>query len=129
MEGKKQKQGAPQGNLNATTQGAYIQLAKRTIDGRTHLGKQLKILKQELITDLGGDVTRAQDILIDRIKFKVASLHFIEQAMARGEINVTDRYIALSNSLRQDLLALGLDRKQKDYLSYLDEIKSQEGKK
>ena len=129
MEGKKQKQGAPQGNLNAVTQGAYIQLAKRTIDGRTHLGKQLKILKLELITDLGGNPTMAQDILIDRIKFKVCNLHFIEQAMARGEINVSDRYITLSNSLRQDLLALGLDRKQKDYLSYLDEIKAKEKRK
>jgi len=104
--------------------GAYTALSKRKIDKRTTLGKWIKNIRQALVTDLGGDVTAAQSILIDRIKFKVCACHFMEQAVARGEIPSWHDYAAVTNSLRADLQLLGLERRQKDYISYLDEINS-----
>lgn len=126
------KKGAPCLNVNAIKHGSYLKLARRRIDGRTALAKQLNALKRELTTDLGGDPSTAQKILIERVSFKVASLHFLEMAMSEGKVDgIHERYISLSNSLRHDLLALGLHRRQKDYLSYLDEMKahSKEDKK
>jgi hypothetical protein len=124
MGAGKQKVAKLQGNLNAVTQGKFIQLAKRYIDGRTTLAKQLKQIKQELISDLGGDPSTAQMLLVDRIKFKAMQLYFYEMAIASGNSEMSDRYIALSNSLRLDLTSLGLKRREKEILDLKGYLKN-----
>jgi len=84
MERKGKKVVKLQGNLNAVTQGAYIQLQN----------------------DLSNDPSTAQRILIDRIRFKAARLGFMEMAIMEGNDRVEDRYIIWSNNLRNDLAIL-----------------------
>ena len=62
---KTKKVGAPQGNCNPVVHGGYMDLSRRKIDGRSRLAKGLKHIKEQLITDLGGDVSKAQELLID----------------------------------------------------------------
>ena len=111
------------GNTNALKHGGRLKLHARCLDRRCRLAKQLKHLRESLIGDLGGDVTTAQAVLIDRVTYKTANAHFFELAIANGETDNWKSYTALTNSLRADLLALGLERRQKDYASYLDEVK------
>jgi len=126
MESKK---GAPCHNTNAVKHGSYLKLAKRRLDGRTVLAKQLNELKQVMISDLGGDITKAQELLVDRVKFKVASLHFMEIAMSKGEMSVNGEYISLANSFRADLALLGLERRERNYIPAVSEyIKNKEKK-
>ena len=124
---KQKKKGAPKGNLNAVTQGAFIQLSRRTIDKRTRLGRWLRKIREEITSDIGGDPTRAQSLLIDRIVFKAANLNFIEMGLVSGNLQLADRYIQLANSFRMDLTALGLERKEKNYLDLKTYIQKKGG--
>jgi hypothetical protein len=121
------KKGAPKGNCNSVVHGAYMSLSRRHIDGRSTLSKQLQLLKREIISDLGGDVTRAQEILIDRIKFKCASLNFMELGISEGKTPLNEKYIALSNSLRADLQLIGLQRQEKKYVTLRGYLKDTAG--
>ncbi len=118
--------GAPKGHCNTVKHGGYMRLSERKLDGRSKLAKALKHIKEQLVTDLGGDITKAQELLIDRIRFKAANLCFMELGMSEGEMELNDKYIALSNSFRMDLALLGLERKQKDYISLKDYVKEKE---
>lgn len=67
-----------------------------------------------------------QRILLDRVTIKVAMIFFQEQAYLRGESQDFKDYLGLTNSLRQDLLALGLQRREKEVLTltqYLEQDK------
>lgn len=110
-----------EGNDKSMKHGGFIDLYKRRVDGRSRLGKHLKALKRSLVADLANNVTTAQQILIDRISYKVMTVHYIEQALARGhgegKQHIFDSYVSLSNSLRADLSLLGLNRREKDCLT------------
>ena len=127
-EQKKKKDTMLKGNTNALKHGGYAVLSRRKWDGRTRLVKQLNALKRAMINDLGGidNITQGQELLIDRIKFKVASLHFMELAVASGQLELPDKYIQLANSFRQDLQTLGLERKQKDYITLNDYLEKKD---
>ena len=116
--------GAPYGSHNALKHAGKLKLHTRSIDNRTRLGKQLKHLKECLASDLGGDVSTAQQVLIDRIAYKTANVHFFELAIAEGRSTDYKTYTSLTNSLRADLQVLGLERQSKEYTSYLDEVKN-----
>ncbi len=114
MEGRK-------GNVAGLIHGGRLKLHTRKVDGRCQLGKWLNAMRKSLISDLGGTITTAQAVLIERIAHKTANAHYFEHGLARGETQDYKNYISLTNSLRADLQLLGLERKEKMLLSYLDE--------
>ncbi len=123
---------------NATRHGAYTLVAamngRRTIDARLS-----RILKQEqdcLARDLGGgswaDLSRQRQILVRRVVFKRLICESIEAyVVERGAIkedgvlleSLDKNYLAFTNSLRLDLMALGLARQTRDVTPTLDEIR------
>src|SRR5215475_10384169 len=106
------------------------------VDGRSTLGRELAHWRQCLVDDLGGDPSTAQTVLIERVAGKrlmVASLEtFIVQhpsvflGQEHGYLLTT--YRQLSDSLRADLIALGLERKAKeiDVVAEIAELHRQE---
>lgn len=115
MDGRK-------GNIASLSHGGRLKLHTRKIDGRCQLGKWLNALRKSIVADLGGSITTGQAVLIERIAYKTANAHYFEHALARGETQDYKNYIGLTNSLRQDLQLLGIERRPTDCLSYLDEI-------
>ena len=116
-----------EGNDKALKHGAYIHLYKRRVDGRSRLAKHIKNMKAALTRDLINPPTTGQAILIDRVCYKVMTVHYIEQSLARGHgsngqgKHLYQNYVSLANSLRADLQLLGIEPRMKDYISYLDE--------
>jgi len=125
---KNKKVGLPKGHCQTVLHGGYMKLEGRKLDGRTALSKALNQLRRELTADLGENPSRAQQLIIDRVVFKSARLSFFEQGMLRGEVpdSANVPYIALANSLRLDLMALGLERKEKKCLDLQGYIKKKE---
>lgn len=91
------------------------------VDGRTRLVKSINALRSQLTSDLGGSPSTQEKILIDRVTIKVFRLQGLETAMmeGRGE-KIENLYINMSNSMRHDLLALGLERRQKEVKTLQD---------
>lgn len=81
------------------------------LDGRSTVVKNMNALRDQLVRDLGGDPSTQSQILIDRVVVKAFRLQALEAAMMDGRAEKAEVfYISLSNSLRRDLLALGLER-------------------
>lgn len=94
------------------THGLFIQLGKVKIDGRTKLGKTIAFLRKEFTNHLGGNLNICERILVDRaiskvIKSQLYELGFLENPDQKSR----DHYLALANSLRLDLQALGIKRR------------------
>ena len=100
---------------------------QRRIDGRTRLGLGLKRIRDALVSDLGvarwEDLSTQQRMLATRVIHKHLFAECIETwLLENGPLrkNGTARpalgtnYLAITNSLRLDLQALGLTRVPKD---------------
>ena len=116
-------------NLVAVSHAGYLKLEHRKIDGRTSLGIVLNKIKKQMITDLGGDPTMAQELLIDRVRFKALRLNYWEQALSFSGNQDFEHYIKMSNSFRSDLMALGLERKEKNYITLQDYLQQKTAEK
>ena len=117
------------GNSNAIRHGAFMKLQKANLDGRSRLVKYITALKDAMIQDLGGNITVAQEIIIDRVKFKVANAYMKELSVMKGEGEMDEFYLRLANSIRADLMALGLERQDRDYVTPLKQYIAQKDKK
>jgi hypothetical protein len=120
---------ALKGGLNSRLRtGFFLTLNKRRIDYRTRVGRGVLHLKRCLINDLGGEdeVKTAEMILIERIAIKCAIVHFQEQALIRGEVPDYREYVSITNSLRSDLLAIGLRGREKDLTVTLNDYLKQD---
>jgi hypothetical protein len=91
--------------------GAYSSLA--ALDNRTRLARALAVLRQELVTALGGNPSVQERLVIDRCVYKAARIHAWETATMNGAdpSSIDQVYLAWANSLRLDLQALGLERR------------------
>jgi hypothetical protein len=89
---------------------------KQHLDGRSRFAKAVKVLRDELIKDLGGEPSTQERILINRAIFKVIKLSSFEAASMNDQTSEKDsrEYLAMANSLRLDLQALGLSRREAD---------------
>lgn len=99
--------------------GLYVSLPKRMkIDGRSKFGKAIRQLRSSLIDDLGGEVSTQESLLVDRIVFKVLRLCSFEAYILKSQGMETERqsreYLTMSNSLRLDLCAVGLGKRERD---------------
>lgn len=81
------------------------------LDKRTKFGKAVAALRHEFLKDLGMDISIQESILLDRVISKVLQCSIIERRLLEGHEENRPFYISLSNSLRLDLLTLGLERK------------------
>ena len=87
----------------------------RSVDGRTRLGRFMSELRTELYEALGTDnPTPMQRIIVDRIVEKAARCTLLSKQMLNGggmSAEAERRYVWHSNSLRRDLVTLGLNRR------------------
>lgn len=101
--------------------GLWVDFRKVQIDGRTRLGKWMKTLRAALTTDLGSDLSTMEEILLDRVISKVVRCHLYEVGIISGQdLGSRDFYLACCNSLRHDLVVLGLERRVKDLTGDLE---------
>ena len=92
--------------------GLWLDFDKRPVDGRTKLGKAIAVLRASLVKDLGGDLSSMESILVDRVIHKAMKCWFYERNVLDGNNpGSRDHYLACCNSLRLDLIALGLEKK------------------
>lgn len=81
-------------------------------DIRTLPGRYVTGVRDRLIAHVGGDPTEPQQLLIDGATVKACRLAMLAQRMNDPDKLGEDahQFLAWSNSLRLDMLALGLDR-------------------
>src|SRR5215831_16927249 len=101
--------GAPIGNNNPMTTGIYADLSSRNLDGRSKLARAMRAVKADLTMAVGNDPSPQRRMLIDRCVYKLFRITLFEAATLAGDQGADEHYLAWSNSLRLDLLALGLD--------------------
>lgn len=133
--------GQPKQTGRPPIHGGYALLAavngRRKIDGRSRLALALKATRDSLVRDLGaegwGDLSKQQQMLLTRAIHKDIFCLAIEAwLLDRGTIvsrkgklppALGEHYLALANSLRLDLQALGLHRRARDVTPSLEEIR------
>jgi len=107
--------------------GVYVDMRSFRIDRRTRVSKWIEKLKQELIEHLGGIPTVAERLLIEQICVKSMKAHLYHCSLFKGEkVGSTDFILAIQNSIRLDLNALGFQKRTKEG-SPLDEYLKQKG--
>lgn len=106
------------------THGGYSFLVKgRLPENRANVERYLTGAREGLIQNLGPtekDLTTAQLILIDRITVKLGVVRCMEEHVRENEVMIGSRlvpslresYLAYNNSIRLDLAALGIDKRQ-----------------
>ncbi len=113
------------GNTNNLKHGAFSRVHLKRLDRRTREGKTLIAARGALTSAMGGQPSPQQAMLIERVVFKMLRCALYEMATLAGDTTAgTDHiYLAWANSLRLDLQALGMNRKNKQVISlhsYLD---------
>jgi len=89
-----------------TKTGLYIEFNADGIDGRTKMGKSIRVLRDQF-RDFVGKPTTVSEVLIHRIIYKVIKLSLYERAQLQNLENIeAQHYLPMSNSLRLDLQAL-----------------------
>jgi len=139
---KKRKRGRP------PKSGAYsILIAKGELpENRKYIRRYLTEVREGLIEDIGGTeegLTTAQRVLIDRIISKLGVVRCIEEHIRENTVmtghelapSLRKSYLAYNNSIRLDLQALGIDKRQADevtdvqaYIRQFDEEKERREK-
>ena len=86
------------------------------VDRRTAVGKVMTAVERELTSDLGGDPTMGERLLIQAVAVKAARLHMLSDDLLSGDEPGGDGHHCLAwlNSLRLDIVALGLKRRARD---------------
>ena len=108
------KRGGQKGNSNALKSGVWATIARRNLDGRTALAKELQAAEQGLIEAVGGNPSPQQKLLIGRIVYKAWRCQPFEIASINGDSDehsaASDAcYLSWAGQVRQDLQALGID--------------------
>jgi hypothetical protein len=134
------------GGRRPRSHGGFSYLATGTLpEHQTNILRYLTAARQGLVCDLGpteNDLTTAQIILIDRVVTKLGVIRCVEEHIRENSVMVGQdlapslkaSYLAYNNSLRLDLQALGLDRKDSELvltpyeLTQKIEAEAEEGK-
>lgn len=118
-------------NLNALQHGGYGSLNRSGLDGRTRVAKALDCVEADLVSALGNDPSPQELMLI-----KSAATKFIRCLLLRGQIlshenpkaDWEKQFIRWSRDLREDLKAIGLQRRERQIATDLTEyIETQYG--
>ena len=92
------------------------------LDQRSTLARELAHWRQSLASDLGGDPSTAQATVIERVAAKRLMVGSLETFLlqhpstffGKEHLYLVNLYRQLSDSLRTDLVTLGLERKTKE---------------
>lgn len=86
-----------------------------SLDRRTKAGRVLRTTIADLRDHLGGHPSPAEALLVQSASLKATRLYLLsEKLLAGGEIGNDGMMLAWLNSMRQDLTALGLQRRERD---------------
>jgi hypothetical protein len=101
-------------NSNAVTSGAFVDLGPMIRDRRTRIFKFFQARVAQIVADRGGCASTAEMVIIKRAVFKEIRCELFENAFLNGVSTASEEgtYLAWSNSLRLDYIALGIDRPQ-----------------
>ncbi len=85
------------------------------LDRRTKSGRLMRKIEGDLASDLGGEPTTAERLLIQATAVKAVRLALLSEKLLEGDEPGEDGHHALAwfNSMRLDLVALGLQRRAK----------------
>jgi len=95
------------------------------VDGRTLAGRVLRRTRADLTQHLGGHPSAAQKLLIESAAIKSVRLFLVSsRILDAGDVGIDDgnHVMAWLNSLRLDLVALGLEARAKDVTPDLSSI-------
>ena len=84
------------------------------VDGRTHMARRFREIVGGIASDMGDDLTGAQQAILDRAATLILWAEMREAELARGEAFDAQTYATCCNSLRRLLDDLGLHRVPKD---------------
>ena len=108
---------APKSKFNHLKHCLWIDFKTVKLDGRTALARAINKLRRELVNHLGGKPSIAETILIERVVHKSMKAFIYEtEFFLNKDQGSRDHYLALVNSLRLDLQALGLKQNEKKVL-------------
>lgn len=91
-----------------------MMLAGQRVDGRTALGKRYKAIFAEMVSDIGGEPTAAQEAIIRRASALAVQSEQWEAVMAQGGDVDVSTYCKLVNTLSRVLQTIGLQRHARD---------------
>ena len=108
-------------------------------ENRRYIAKWLTEIREGLIADLGPlekDLTTAQRVITGRIISKLGIIRCIEEHIRETSVMVGNElasslqasYLAYNNSIRLDLMALGIDKRQAETLDLQAYVKERYGK-
>jgi hypothetical protein len=80
-----------------------------TVDLRYRAGRILKQVRDDLTQQLGGAPTAAEALMIQAASVKAVRLYMMSDVLLeRGDIHSDEKALSWANSMRMDLMALGL---------------------
>ena len=104
------------GNDLALKHGLYSSLSD--LDRRTKAAREIERIRGSLVSDKGGDPTTGEALIIERASYKAWRLRQLETLMMQANGDAPERwakdYLRWSRELRSDLLALGLECRERD---------------
>ena len=115
---------------NSLKTALWVDFGRLNLDKRTKLAKTMRFLKDSLTAHVGGNPTIAQSILIDRLVHLIIRVSCYEGEVLRNpDQGNRDFFLALHNSIRLDLQALGLEGKTPGHLTIEEYLQEKEKKK
>ncbi len=104
--------------------GLWSDLRGVHIDGRSRLGRWMNYLRGELIRHCGGEPSVAESILIEQVVIKTLKSHLYHVGLFKDKsFGSKDHALAVQNSIRLDLMALGLQRRAKNVTNLEEYLK------
>ena len=93
------------------------------MDGRTKEAQALRQVEAELVTSIGGDPSAQEILIIKRACIKALRCALMEAVLMRDRNpsqELEQNYIRWSRDLREDLKAIGLQRRERQIATDLD---------
>jgi hypothetical protein len=96
------------------------------VDGRSVIARRYRDILSQLTSDIGGDPSEAQSIIIRRATQLAVWCEQAEAEAAGGKPLNIGEYATATNTLRRLLLDLGLERRMRDVTPNIDSYLTRE---
>lgn len=134
----KLEQKLPHGRQRTVHGGYSFLTSGRLPEHRVYLRRYLTNCREGLIADHGGEsnLSTAQALLIDRVISKLGCIRCVEEHIRENSVMVGEElapslkasYLAFNNSVRLDLMALGIGKKLENITSLDEYVEGKYGK-
>ena len=84
------------------------------VDGRSALARRYRDIIKQLVSDLGGDPSEAQSLIVRRASTLAVWCEQAEAEMAEGKDLDIGEFTTTTNALRRLLADIGLERRSRD---------------